>query len=63
MPRFLMGLAARIPLVILHALGSALGWAAYGLSPTYRRHLRENLGHAGLRDARTRSDAPRRIML
>ena len=57
MPRFLMGLAARIPLVILHALGSALGWAAYGLSPTYRRHLRENLGHAGLRDARTRSDA------
>jgi Kdo2-lipid IVA lauroyltransferase/acyltransferase len=57
MSRFLMGLAARIPLAILHALGSALGWAAYGLSPTYRRHLRENLAQAGYHDARARRAA------
>lgn len=47
MPRFLMSLAARLPLWLLHALGAALGWAMYGLSPTYRRHLRDNLEAAG----------------
>ena len=47
MSRFLMSLAARLPLSLLHAMGSALGWAMYGLSPTYRRHLRENLEAAG----------------
>jgi Kdo2-lipid IVA lauroyltransferase/acyltransferase len=58
MSRFLMSLAARIPLALLHAMGSALGWAAYGLSPTYRRHLRENLAHAGYgEDAATRRAA------
>jgi KDO2-lipid IV(A) lauroyltransferase len=30
----------------LHRLGSLLGWAMYGMSPTYRRHLRENLASA-----------------
>src|SRR5262245_12681429 len=57
MSRFLMGLAARIPLAILHAMGAALGWAAYGFSPTYRRHLRENLAHAGYHDAGVRRAA------
>jgi len=58
MSRFLMGLAARIPLSILHALGAILGWAMYGLSPTYRRHLRENLAAAGYgEDAATRRAA------
>ena len=57
MSRFLMNLAARFPLVILHALGALLGWAMYGLSPTYRRHLRANLMQAGFRDARTRRAA------
>jgi len=57
MSRFLMSLAARLPLPVLHALGSALGWAIYGLSPTYRRHLRENLAAAGLGDAATRRAA------
>ena len=57
MSRFLMSLAARFPLAILHALGALLGWAMYGLSPTYRRHLRENLEAAGYRDARTRHAA------
>jgi KDO2-lipid IV(A) lauroyltransferase len=47
MPSFLMSLAARLPLSVLHALGALLGWAIYGLSPTYRRHLRENLEAAG----------------
>jgi len=57
MARFLMSLAARFPLVMLHALGALLGWAMYGLSPTYRRHLRENLERAGYRDAGTRRAA------
>ena len=57
MSRFLMSLAARFPLSILHAVGALLGWAIYGLSPTYRRHLRENLMQAGFRDARTRRAA------
>ncbi len=58
MSRFLMGLAARFPLLILHALGALLGWAMYGLSPTYRRHLRENLQAAGYGgDAATRRAA------
>jgi len=54
MPRFLMRLAARFPLSLLHVLGAALGWAMYGLSPTYRRHLRGNLAAAGYgNDARS----------
>jgi len=57
MSRFLMGLAARFPLSILHALGTMLGWAMYGFSPTYRRHLRENLQAAGYRDGATRRAA------
>jgi len=50
----MMQLLARLPLRVLHALGSILGWAIYGMSPTYRRHLRENLALAGYRDARLR---------
>src|SRR5579871_5905457 len=57
MSRFLMSLAARFPLAILHAVGALLGWAMYGLSPTYRRHLRDNLAAAGYRDAATRRAA------
>jgi KDO2-lipid IV(A) lauroyltransferase len=57
MSRFLMGLAARLPLLLLHALGALLGWAMYGLSPTYRGHLRDNLAAAGYRDAATRRAA------
>ncbi len=45
--RFFLGLTARLPLRTLHAVGSALGWTLYGLSPTYRRHLRDNLARAG----------------
>jgi KDO2-lipid IV(A) lauroyltransferase len=53
----MMQLLARVPLRVLHALGSLLGWAMYGLSPTYRRHLRGNLEAAGYRDAATRRSA------
>ncbi len=57
MSRVLMRLAARIPLRLAHVLGWVLGWAIYGISPTYRRHLRENLELAGYREARTRRAA------
>src|SRR3954469_12230476 len=50
-------LIARLPLPFLHALGSVLGGAIYGMSPTYRRHLRENLAAAGYDDARVRRGA------
>ena len=53
----LMRLAARLPLAVLHAIGVALGWLIYAASPTYRRHLRDNLLQAGYGDARTRRAA------
>jgi KDO2-lipid IV(A) lauroyltransferase len=56
-PRFLLRLAARLPLAALHRLGSVLGWIIYGMSPTYRRHVRENLAAAGYDDARVRREA------
>ncbi|MEW5887772.1 MAG: lysophospholipid acyltransferase family protein [Pseudomonadota bacterium] len=37
---------SRLPLSVLHRLGALAGWAAYWGSPTYRRHLRENLALA-----------------
>jgi KDO2-lipid IV(A) lauroyltransferase len=55
-PRFLLQIAAKLPLRVLHAVGTVLGWAVYGMSPTYRRHLRENLAQAGITDARTRRE-------
>lgn len=57
LPRFLLGLIAALPLRLLHGLGSVLGWTLYGISPTYRRHLNENLERAGYRDSSTRSAA------
>jgi KDO2-lipid IV(A) lauroyltransferase len=48
--RLLLGMmkfAALLPLPLAHALGTVLGWAMYGLSPTYRRHVNENLAAAG----------------
>ncbi len=53
----MMQLLARLPLRVVHALGNVLGWLIYGLSPTYRRHLRENLALAGYRDGRVRRAA------
>ena len=42
---WLFDLAARLPLSVLHRLGSALGWATYLLSRKYAARLRENLGY------------------
>lgn len=39
----------------LHALGAALGWLAYALSPSYRRHLNQNARLAGVADAERRA--------
>lgn len=39
----------------LHAWGALLGWMAYGLSPTYRRRLREHAANAGLAPAERRA--------
>ena len=44
---FLFRLLARLPLSCAHRLGALAGWVVYLLSPTYRRHLRENVQQAG----------------
>ena len=56
-PSVALRLIAKLPLPLLHALGTVLGWALYGMSPTYRRNLRNNLRQAGYLDARTRREA------
>jgi KDO2-lipid IV(A) lauroyltransferase len=48
---FLFRLLSLLPLRLLHALGGVLGWIVYWLSPTYRRHLHENLAQAGISPA------------
>jgi KDO2-lipid IV(A) lauroyltransferase len=48
---------ARLPLGVVHALGRILGWAIYGLSPTWRARVRANLAQAGFTDAHTRRAA------
>ncbi|HYL91203.1 MAG TPA: lysophospholipid acyltransferase family protein [Burkholderiales bacterium] len=53
----ILRLIALAPLRVLHALGTVLGWAMYGISPTYRRHVRENLRAARIDDARVRRGA------
>ncbi len=40
---FLFRWLSRLPLAGLHALGALLGWLAWLFSPTYRRHLHENM--------------------
>ncbi|MBV8032163.1 MAG: lysophospholipid acyltransferase family protein [Betaproteobacteria bacterium] len=55
--RFLLGAAALLPLPILHAVGSVLGWTIYALSPAYRRSLEANLRQAGIADAGVRREA------
>ncbi len=46
---------SRWPLPWLHALGAALGWLAYGLSPTYRRRLDAHVAQAGVTPRAARS--------
>ncbi len=52
----LFRLIARLPLPLLHALGFALGWLVYALSPRYRRIFRANTALAGI-DRRARRRA------
>ncbi len=59
--RWLAGRSLRL----LHALGGALGWAGYLLSPTYRRRLNDNAARAGVTLAERRAavaDAGRLVM-
>jgi len=39
---------SKCPLRLLHALGGGVGWAAYLLSPSYRRRLKANAALAGV---------------
>src|SRR5438093_10773124 len=55
--RTILRLAARLPLSLAHRVGTVLGWLLYGMSPTYRRHLRENLAAARYDDPRLRRRA------
>jgi KDO2-lipid IV(A) lauroyltransferase len=57
LPTIALELIAGLPLRLLHGLGTVLGWTMYGTSPTYRRHLRENLAQAGVDAARVRRAA------
>src|SRR5258708_21304755 len=54
---FLLRLAARLPLPLLHALGAALGWGVSLRSPRYARDFKRNLALAGLSDFRLRCAA------
>lgn len=49
---FLFRLLSRLPLAVVHRIGSFAGWLIYLLSPTYRRHLQENMALAGIDPAR-----------
>ena len=57
LPTIALELIAGLPLRVLHGLGTVLGWTMYGTSPTYRRHLRENLAQARVDAARVRRAA------
>ncbi|AEG91866.1 lysophospholipid acyltransferase family protein [Ramlibacter tataouinensis] len=50
----LFRLLSVLPLRVLHALGAAIGWLAFALSPTYRRRFLGNIAQAGLRFAEAR---------
>ena len=45
---FILQLISRLPLGLVHLLGGWLGRLIYLLSPTYRRHLGENMAQAGI---------------
>jgi KDO2-lipid IV(A) lauroyltransferase len=53
--RTLLHTLSRWPLRHLHALGAVVGWAAWALSPSYRRRLRANADLAGVSAADRRA--------
>ena len=65
MTPLLLNWLSRRSLRLLHALGAALGWAGYALSPSYRQRLRANAAAAGVGLADRRAavaDAGRLVM-
>jgi KDO2-lipid IV(A) lauroyltransferase len=48
----LFHLLSRLPLPVLHALGTALGWLVYLASPSYRNRLEQNIERAGFASSR-----------
>ena len=54
---FVFRLLAYLPLPVLHNLGALAGWLAWLLSPTYRRHLRENMAQGGVLPVRNEAIA------
>ena len=57
LPTLILRILSLLPLRALHALGTVLGWITYGMSPTYRRHMRAHLAQAGFTDPRVRHAA------
>ncbi len=53
----ILRLFAQIPLPVLHALGIAMGWILYLLSPRFRRYHGGNLARANFSDAALRRKA------
>ena len=45
---FLFRILSTLPLWLVHALGGMAGRLIYSASPTYRKHLQENMAQAGL---------------
>ncbi len=52
---FIFRIFSLLPLRVLHGLGGIFGRLVYWLSPTYRKHLQENLAQAGF-DASLRGE-------
>ena len=48
---FIFRILSSLPLCLVHALGGLLGRLTYLFSPTYRRHVRENMAQAGIAPA------------
>lgn len=44
----MLRLCSLFPLWLLHLMGGAIGWVAYGLSSSYRKRYRDNIAAAGL---------------
>ncbi len=51
----LLRLLAFLPLPWMHRVGAVLGWLTWGLSPTYRRHFKEQSTQAGYRFEQVRA--------
>lgn len=55
--RLVFSLLGKLPLRLLHAFGSLLGWLLHWASPSMRRHLAHNAGLAGLTTLQMRQAA------